>query len=49
MDNGSTTYSYFSKIPAVDVWGNATTGTGYTNSHITGNPSTTTVYNWDQA
>jgi Flp pilus assembly protein TadG len=43
IKNGTTAQSYFSKIPNVDLWGNATTGTGYKNSHITGG-SATTVY-----
>ena len=41
---GSTTYNYFSKIPATDAYGNSLTTTGYTNSHITGG-SATTIYN----
>jgi Putative Flp pilus-assembly TadE/G-like/von Willebrand factor type A domain len=44
MVNGSSIYSYLTKIPAADMWGNAMTGTGYTHSHITGNPGATTVY-----
>jgi hypothetical protein len=42
--NGSSAYNYFDKIPNVDLWGNALTGNGYKNSHITGNADTTTVY-----
>ena len=42
--NGSTAYNYFDKIPNVDLWGNALTGNGYKNSHITGNSDTGTVY-----
>jgi Flp pilus assembly protein TadG len=44
MQGGSTAQSYFSKIPDVDFWGNATTGSGYKKSHITGNPAATTVW-----
>lgn len=42
--NGSNPDSYFSKIPNVDLWGNALTGNGYRQSHITGNPDTSTIY-----
>ena len=42
--NGSSPTSYFSKIPNVDLWGNALTGNGYKNSHVTGGGSYTTVY-----
>ena len=44
-NSGSTTYNYFSKIPATDAYGNSLTTTGYTNSHITGGGSLTTIYN----
>jgi hypothetical protein len=45
-NSGSTTYNYFSKIPATDAYGNSLTATtGYTNSHVTGGGSLTTIYN----
>jgi Flp pilus assembly protein TadG len=38
--------SDLSRIPSKDLYGNVMTGvSGYTNSHIVGNPNTTTVYN----
>jgi hypothetical protein len=44
MNNaGSNTYSYFSKIPAQDLYGNALNTTGYTNSHVTGG-SVSSIY-----
>jgi len=36
--------TYVGKIPGIDRYGNATTGSGYRNSHITGG-STSSVYN----
>jgi hypothetical protein len=44
-NSGSTTFSYFSKIPATDAYGNSLTTTGYTNSHVTGGGSLTSIYN----
>ena len=43
-NSGSTTYNYFSKIPAKDMYGNALNTTGYTNSHIVGG-SVSSIYN----
>src|SRR5260370_33527157 len=46
MNNGgSTTYNYFSKIPATDAYGNSLTTGGYTNSHVTGGGALPTIYN----
>ncbi|MGD0773588.1 MAG: pilus assembly protein TadG-related protein [Candidatus Solibacter sp.] len=44
-NSGNTTYSYFSKIPAQDAYGNLTNTGKYSNSHITGGGSLTTIYN----
>lgn len=52
VSNSNATYSRFSRIPDVDMWGNALTGTGYTNSHVSGAGAVTSVYthgNLDQS
>jgi von Willebrand factor type A domain/Putative Flp pilus-assembly TadE/G-like len=41
---GNTLYTYFSKIPAADMYGNLLNTSGYTNSHVTGG-SVTSIYN----
>jgi hypothetical protein len=41
--------NYISAIPSKDRYGNAMTGTGYTNSHITGGGSTTSIYDGSTA
>src|SRR5437764_7236137 len=43
-NNAPGDFSYVSKVPATDVWGNALNTTGYTASHIPGG-SVTSVYN----
>lgn len=40
LSNGSTPDNYINKIPNADLWGNALTGNGYSNSHITGGAAT---------
>ena len=44
-NSGSTLFSYFSKIPLQDAYGNQTNTGKYVNSHITGGGSVTTIYN----
>jgi Mg-chelatase subunit ChlD len=44
-NSGSTLFSYFSKIPLQDAYGNQTNTGKYVNSHITGGGAVTTIYN----